>query len=317
MSQVDRKNPKRGSASESRFAIFEFQKRFPDDAACLDYLVEMLYPNGIHCKKCGRVTKHYRLNGSPAYSCEFCGRHEHPMAGTIFQDSATSLHLWFYAIYLMSSTRCGISAKQLERELGVTYKTAWRMFRMIRSLLTQEHDGQIGGTVEVDEMYWGGKAKWMHASKRPGRVAASGKQPILAMAQRAASGASGRVIAKMIPDATTGVLGSRVQKKVLPKSIVYTDDWRGYDELTGKGYGHTRVKHSQAIYVAGDAHTNTVEGFFSLVRRGISGAYHAVSTKHLQSYLDEYAFRYNNRDAEGWGMFSAILGRVRKVPASA
>ena len=122
MSKVNRNEPKRSTASESRYSIFEFDRDFPDDAACLDYLVAWLYPNGIHCPKCDKVTKHYRDAGRPSYACEFCGHHEHPMRGTIFQDSATSLRLWFYAIYLMTSTRGGISAKQLERELGVTYK---------------------------------------------------------------------------------------------------------------------------------------------------------------------------------------------------
>src|SRR5437899_10896946 len=152
MSKVNRDKPKRSQASESRFALFEFEREFPDDAACLDYLVRQLYPAGIYCPACKRITKHYRDKKRPSYSCEFCGHREHPMVGTIFQDSATSLRLWFYAIYLMTSTRCGISAKQIERELGVTYKTAWRMFNRIRSLLVQD-DLLLGGTVEIDEAY--------------------------------------------------------------------------------------------------------------------------------------------------------------------
>src|SRR6266540_2431172 len=158
MSKVSRNNPKRSKASEARFSIFEFDWEFPDDAACLDYLTSKLYPDGIFCPKCGRVTKHHRVKARPAYSCQFCGHYEYPMAGTIFQDSATSLRLWFYGIYLMASTRCGISAKQLERELGITYKTAWRMFNKIRSLLTQD-GGSFAGTIEADEAYIGGIGK--------------------------------------------------------------------------------------------------------------------------------------------------------------
>src|SRR5438477_4145785 len=141
MSKVNRNDPKRGTASESRYSIFEFDREFPDDAACLDYLVTRFYPDGIFCPKSAKVTNHYRVKARPAYSCQFCGHYEHPMVGTIFQDSATSLRLWFYAMFLMASTRCGISAKQLERELGVTYKTTWRMFNKIRALLGQ--DGQL------------------------------------------------------------------------------------------------------------------------------------------------------------------------------
>src|SRR6266496_1992305 len=172
MSRVNRNDPKRGTASESRYSIFEFDKEFPDDAACLDYLVTRFYPEGIFCPKCAKVTKHHRVKARPAYSCQFCGHYEYPMVGTIFEGSATSLRLWFYAMYLMASTRCGISAKQLERELGVTYKTAWRMFKMIRSLMWQD-DEPLDGSVEVDETYIGGKAKWRNRGLPTGRAPTS------------------------------------------------------------------------------------------------------------------------------------------------
>src|SRR5438876_3807482 len=161
MSKVNRNDPKRSKASDARFTIFEFEREFPNDAACMDYLVRLLYPFGITCPTCGKVTKHYRREKRTAYSCQFCGYDEYPMKGTIFQDSATSLRLWFYAIHLMASTRCGISAKQLERELGVTYKTAWRMFNKIRSLVPQT-DEAFDGEVEIDEAYIGGKGMWRH-----------------------------------------------------------------------------------------------------------------------------------------------------------
>jgi transposase len=144
----------------------EFTAQFPDDGACLEHLVQKLYPEGIYCPTCERVTKHYREKNRPSYACQYCGHHEHPLVGTIFENSATSLRLWFYAIYLMSSTRCGISAKQLERELGVTYKTAWRMFHKIRSLLDQD-GAPFGGPVEMDEAYIGGKARWQAWPRNP------------------------------------------------------------------------------------------------------------------------------------------------------
>ena len=159
MSKANRNAPTRSTASQSRYSLAEFDRDFPNDAACLDYLVGELYPNGIYCPVCQKITKHYRDKSRPSYSCEFCGHHEYPMTGTIFQDSATSLRLWFYAMYLMASTRCGISAKQLERELGVTYKTAWRMFNKIRSLMAED-PGKMSGTVEVDETYIGGRRRF-------------------------------------------------------------------------------------------------------------------------------------------------------------
>ncbi len=317
MSKVNRNAPRRSSASESRYTLTEFDRDFPDDAACLDYLVAQLYPDGIYCPRCDRVTKHHREKARPSYSCQFCGHREHPMVGTIFENSATSLRLWFYAIYLMASTRCGISAKQLERELGVTYKTAYRMFKQIRSLLSDD-ELTLGGTVEMDEAFIGGDPKWHKAkagTSKPGR--GTSKQPVFGMAERGTETRHGRIIARTVENTGSEALLPHVQEKVLPASTVYTDEWVAYNKLGEMGYEHSRIHHSEKVYVSGDVHTNTIEGFWSLLRRGISGVYHGVSTRHLQSYLDEYTFRYNNRDATGRGMFDAFLGRVRKVEPGA
>ncbi|MFN2489334.1 MAG: IS1595 family transposase [Actinomycetota bacterium] len=317
MSKANRNAPRRSTASESRYTIFEFDQEFPDDAACLDYLVATLYPDGIYCPTCKKVTKHHREAKRPSYACQYCGHHEHPLKGTIFEGSATSLKLWFYGIYLMASTRCGISAKQLERELGVTYKTAWRMFNKIRSLLAQD-DGLFDGAVEIDEAYVGGQAKWRSAGRSRARGVQAGrgtdKTPVLGMAQRSRQGQAGKVSAKVVGGTGGPALLPNVETKVLPESIVYTDDYRAYGDLTKMGYQHHRIPHSQKVWVSGDVHTNTIEGFFSLLKRGIGGTYHSVSTKHLQSYLDEYAFRYNNRDVGGRGMFNAFVDRIEKTP---
>lgn len=317
MSKVNRNNPKRSTASESMYTLFEFDREFPDDAACLNYLVRELYPDGIHCPTCKRVTKHHREAGRPSFMCQFCGHHEHPMVGTIFENSATSLRLWFYAMYLMASTRCGISAKQLERELGVTYKTAYRMFKQIRSLLTPD-DEPLNGTVEMDEVYIGGEAKWKNQGKPLGKGRGTvDKTPIFGMAQRKSDkkARDGKIVACVVPDATAKTLLPKIKAGVHSTAIVYTDEWKSYDPLGKMGYQHKSVQHTQHIYVSGDVHTNTIEGFWSLLQRGISGVYHGVSAKHLQSYCDEYTFRYNNRDAGGRGMFSAFLDRIEKAPA--
>src|SRR5207245_11600643 len=134
----------------------DLDREYPDDATCLDWLWRQNHsPDGEHaeCPKCGQERKFHRVASRPSYSCDTCGHHIHPTAGTIFHKSSTSLHLWFHAVFLMAQTRCGISAKQLERDLGVTYKTAWRMFRQIRSMLTQA-DEQLSGKVEMDETYY-------------------------------------------------------------------------------------------------------------------------------------------------------------------
>ena len=138
------------------YTIKDFDRMFPTDDACLDFLFKMRYPDGVFCKKCGKVTKHYKRAGKKFYSCEFCGMGVAPTSGTIFHKSETSLRSWFHAMFLMASTKTGISAKQLEREVGVRYKTAWRMFKEIRKLMS-ENVNPLTGQVEVDESYFGGR----------------------------------------------------------------------------------------------------------------------------------------------------------------
>ena len=197
----------------------------------------------------------------------------------------------------------------------MTYKTALRMFRQLRSLLSQ--DGTLlVGTVEMDEGYFGGKEKWRHASKRGtkrGRGSA-GKTPVFGMAQRAmpSIGMPSKIVAEVMPDVTERSLLPHVVTRVLPASTVYTDEFGVYNGLDHAGYRHSRVAHSQKVYVAGDVHTNTIKGFWSLVKRGIGGVYHSVSTQHLQSYLDEYVYRYNHRDDEA-PMFDAVRREVPTV----
>jgi len=313
MSKVDRNEPKRSKSSESTYSLMEFMQQFPDDGSCLEHLVGRLYPNGMYCPTCERVTKHHRETNRPSYACQYCGHHEHPLVGTIFENSATSLKLWFYAIYLMSSTRCGISAKQLERELGVTYKTAWRMFHKIRSLLEQDAP-LFDGPVEADEAYVGGAAKLRNRGipENKGRGPVD-KTPVFGMAQRGKGEKGGTIVAKVVDDAGAQSILPHVRTKVLPESVVYTDEAAVYrNNLQDMGYQHDWVSHTNKVYVSGDVHTNTIDGFWTHMKRGVSGVYRGVSPKHLQSYLDEYVFRYNNRKDER-GMFIAFLDRIEKA----
>lgn len=270
MSRSNRNKPRRSKASDSRYALFEFERDFPDDAACLDYLFRKRYPIGVFCPTEQRVTKHHRERKRPSYACQYCGHRVHPMVGTIFEDSATSLRLWFYALYLIASTRCGISAKQLERELGVTYKTAWRMFNRIRSLLAEDF-GPLSGTVEVDETYIGGRRRFGNR-----QTAAQGwsqhKQVVAGYVQR-----GGKLRAKHLPEGAASALVPLVKAHILPASLIYTDELPAYAGLKREGYEHRRVNHTAKVYVEGDVHTSTIDGFWALPEarsaRGLSGRF--------------------------------------------
>lgn len=280
-----------------KYTIDDFNREFPDDDSCLNWLKEYLYPDGITCKRCCQVIKHHKVTGRACYVCDKCGSHTYPMIGTIFEHSATPLKLWFYAIYLMSSTRCGISAKQIQRETGVTYKTAWRMFNKIRSLL-QEDTPKLTGEVEVDETYVGG----VRRGKR-GR-GAEGKAKVIGAVQR-----EGKVIAQVVPDVKRHTLVPFMTNTVDRNAILYTDTFPSYDHMTRIGYKHLRIAHQDKEWARGTIHTNSIEGFWSLLKRGIGGVYHSVSEKHLQSYINEYGFRYNHRKDEK-PMFRTILEQV-------
>jgi transposase len=311
MPPVNRKNPKRSKSSDSQYSLMEFMREFPEDESCLEWLWRNRFSeDGKHaqCPKCEQEREFHRYDTSQqrqSWTCTGCGYHLHPTAGTIFHKSSTSLHLWFYAMYLMTSTRCGISAKQIERELGVTYKTAWRMAHLIRhELMEQNEISSMNGPVEADETYIGGRRRGtMHGRPSEG----SHKVAVFGIAER-----KGNVMAVTVPNAKRATLMPHIEQFVLPSETIYTDEWRAYDGLRRAGYQHKRVKHSEKIYVSGDAHTNTIEGFWSLTKRGIGGVYHSVSAKHLQGYLNEYAWRYNHRDDER-AQFETLLLRAARA----
>ncbi|MFC1930285.1 IS1595 family transposase [Chloroflexota bacterium] len=281
------------------YTIKDFDKQFPNDDACLEFLKNARWPKGIFCQKCKKVTTHYRIATRKVYSCEFCGSHVSPTADTIFHKSDTPLRSWFHAMFLMASTRTGISAKQLQRQLGVTYKTAWRMFRQIRQLM-QDDTVSLFGQVEVDDTYIGGK----HAGKR-GR-GAEGKTIVVGMVQR-----EGQAIAKVVPDVKAATLFPVITKHAPnpAETTIHTDELTSYNQINKLGYSHEVVQHAAKQYVIGKAHVNTVESLWSTIKRGIDGVNHSVRPLYLQSYLDSYLFRYNHRKDER-PLFVSLLERV-------
>ncbi len=300
-------NRRQAIPKELRYTVEQFHQEFPNDAACLARVMEMRYPG--HVAKCdsgdcaGALRKHHRVSGRSAYACDYCGHHLYPLAGTIFEHSSTSLRLWFYAMYQIGSTRCGISAKQIQRETGVTYKTAWRMFKQIRTLVSEDIRLE-GSTVEVDEMCVGGRSKWLRAIEKP-------KTTVLGVVQRK----SGRVIARVAPDAKKPTLHGFIKEFVVPGSVIFSDEHPSYDGIEGPKYRHYRIRHNARVYVTGSRkqiHTQTIEGLWSLVKIGLGGVYHSVSKKYLQSYLNEYSFQYNRRET-GNLIFFAILATVAEL----
>lgn len=312
MPPVDRSNPIRAASSESTCSLLDFARRFPDDEACLQHIWrERFSPDGehAHCERCDRdrVFKRYdTAQKRPCWFCQTCGFRIHPLVGTIFEGSSTSLQLWFYAILAITNTRCGYSAKALERELGVTYKTAWRMFTLIRNvLMTQDGEGILGGEVEVDETFIVGRIRNAERRKRAAAGIFGPDRERQAIVFGAAE-RGGPIRATIIPDSRGKTVLSKTIEYVLPRSLVYTDEWVGYDQLGRLGYTHKRIKHKARVYVQGDTHTQTIDGFFGLLKNGIRATHHGVSHKWLQGYLNEYAWRWNRRD-NGRSMFHDLL----------
>jgi transposase len=294
------------------YTIKDFQIQFSNEDSCLDFLFRSRWPGGAFCSKCAKTTPHYRIRAKRAYSCQFCGSLVSPTAGTIFHKSATALTSWFHSIFLMASTRTGISAKHLQRELGVTYKTAWRMMSQIRKLLAED-DTFLMGQIEADETYMGGRDKNRHESKRSHRRGrgAGGKTPVVGLVER-----GGPAVVKVTPDVKATTLLPIIERHAVLKhrTTIYTDELMSYRRLTMMGYRHETVAHVAKQYVHGVAHVNNVESLWSTIKRGIDGVHHSVSPQHLQSYLDSYVFRYNHRHSET-PMFLEMMYRIRECLA--
>ncbi len=280
-----------------KFTINSFREMFPDEDTCLEWLYNRNYSEVQKCPNCGKESKFYKISDRKVYSCEFCGYQISPTAGTIFHKSSTPLTTWFYVIYLMAQTRGGISAKQIERETGVTYKTAWRMCKQVRSVLFENGD-PFSGEVEIDESYFGGRK----AGKR-GR-GAEGKTPVVGMIER-----NGKLEVRKVINTKRNTIIPMVMKNVEQGAQIFTDEYPVYKCLPSFGFNHSTVQHADKVYVIGNCHTNTIEGFWSLAKNGIKGVYHSVSSDYLQYYLDEYAFRYNHRK-DTTPMFFSFLFRA-------
>jgi transposase len=284
--------------SNMRYTFQQFKAEYPDDQACLKAVLENRY--GDTCPKCGVVgVRWHPITGRKAFVCSGCDKHVYPLADTIFRKSETSLWSWFYAIYQFSVAKNGVSAKELERTLGVTYKTAWRMAKQIRLLMEQDDDmlGGTGVSVEIDETY-------APSRKHERKYGRSKKQSIFGAVER-----EGMVKAKHVKSTGARVLLPEIEQKIAKGTQIYSDEWGAYKTLPRYGYSHTTVNHSTLEYVRGVAHTNTIEGFWGNLKNSIQGTFHAVSPKYLQNYVDQFVFMYNHRTT---AVCPVLLARAAK-----
>jgi len=253
-----------------KYTVKDFNADFPNDAACLDYLFKNRWPDGGKCK-CGKSNCFYPVNDRRSYACSWCGAQIYPAAGTIFHKSETSLRTWFFAIFLMSSSKNGVAALELERQLGVTYKTAHRMGHKIRELM-KNGNTMLSGIVEADETYIGERISNMHKSKRPQkRSGLNDKTPVIGILER-----GGNIQAKVVGEVKRETLLPNIVENVQKGSFVCTDENFSYRGLRKAGFLHNTVQHQKRQYVFGNAHTNSIEGFWSQLKRSINGTFHHV-----------------------------------------
>jgi transposase len=289
-------NPKK------QYSIADFRKEFPDDDACLNKLFSARFGAMEKCPECGRKNKYKRVKGRKCFFCPVCYNQIYPCVGTPFEKSTTSLVLWFYAEFLFTVSKNGLSAAELERHLGVTYKTAYRMLSQIRKSIKPDNS-LFDGIIEIDETFVGGKNKNRHKDKKvknsQGR-SFKDKTPVLGILKR-----GGNVSTHVVPDTKAKSLLPHIAAKVAKGSQVMTDEWGAYSSL-GSEYDHQFVYHGKGEYVnEAGATTNRIENFWSIFKRTIGGSYIHVSRKHMQLYANEIAFRYNERDNKQ--IFHALL----------
>ena len=300
--------------------FMELMKKFPTEKKVAKHFLKMRYPGGVTCNHCESTKVYHRNDKIKLFDCNGCGNTFSPFKDTIFEKSSTDLRKWMYAIHLFLNGKKGISGLQLKREIGVTYKTAWRMLQMIRIAMGNSEQTEFFDTiVEIDETYVGGKPRKKNncsdkdddgtgssAPPTPNkRGRGTKKTPVVGVVDRINKKVFARVAMpnnkgqKLTAKQLIGIL-KQVSKQE-NNNVIMTDEFKGYDPLVKNKFVHLRIDHSKA-FSDGDIHTNTAESFWAILKRAVYGIYHHVSVKYLQRYVDEFCFRWNNRDNDMFGM---------------
>lgn len=283
-------------------SLFDLQSAFPTEQACIDHLEELRWGDVV-ISPFDATSKVYKCKGNK-YRCVNTKKYFNVKTDTLFENTKTPLRKWFMAIWMVTSHKKGISSVQLAKDIEVTQKTAWFMLERIRKCFGSENNNDLDDVVEVDETYIGGKNKNRHHSKKvkntQGR-SLKDKSAVVGMVQR-----QGKVNAHHVSDTKTQTLTDEIIKYVKRTAQLYTDEWLGYNKVADM-YAHAYVNHGARQYVNGDTYTNTIEGFWAGLKRGVLGIYHSWSKKHLQDYVDEFVFRYNTRDYSDSQRFNLLL----------
>lgn len=295
-------------------SLSQLIKEFPTEKSCRLYHEQKRWKYGVCCPHCGSA-KIYKLKPSTKgnnYKCadKHCFMRFNVLTGTIFENTKISMLDWFKAIYLITSHKKGISSYQLGRDIGITQKSAWFILHRIRETMKDKAPQLLNNVVEIDETFVGGKIPNMHKHKRKQFEGKDNKQPVLGMLER-----QGKIKVVPIDSTSNENLDKNINTSVHPDATIYTDSFNGYKHLKENFAHHDSTNHSAGEFVKGQVHTNSIEGFFSIMKRGIYGIYHHTSKKHLDSYCNEFAFRYNTRKGTQTERFALAMvqaeGRLR------
>jgi transposase-like protein len=281
-------------------SLIDLFDKFPTEESCRQFLVEQRWNGKPVCPHCGHTEKAYVIEGGKRFKCgnKECHKKYSVTVGTFFENSNIDLRTWFAAMYLITAHKKGISSAQLARDLNVHQKTAWFMLHRIRGMVASQSPEMLKEEVQVDETFVGGKDKNRHANKKKGH---EGKAMVFGALET-----GGKIKTKVLPDNTSVSLKGAIKESIHPGSIMVSDDNRGYSTVKND-YAHVIINHSAGEYVNGAFHTNGIENFWSLFKRGIIGIYHQVSHKHLQAYADEFAYRYNTRKLNDQERLATVL----------
>jgi len=277
--------------------LMQLIKRFPTEESCREFLIQSRWGDKPVCIRCGSTEKIYKVQGGKLLKCSVCRKTFSVKVGTIFEDSALPLQKWFHAMFVVSAHKKGISSCQLAKDISVRQATAWHMLHRIRLIMTTSSFAKpLNGIVEIDETFVGGVGHGFGKGFNPD------KSPVFGMIER---GGDARI--ETVNSVQGKTLKAIIKKGVTPDSTIMTDNYAGYKGLNKEFKEHKTINHSAHKYVDGIIHTNTIEGFWSLLKRGIVGIYHHVSKEHLHRYCEEFEYRYNSRKRKDFERFDLLL----------